>query len=777
MKRTARIHNRPPSTYGFRKPYEFAAISIRWQPTFSYIQNARNYSTNTKTITTPNFGTIPMPDVGNLDARHQDLSNVQIESVSDISVSALRGPWLMLFTESGSAAGKLLPSGELMIESNGIVYFRPGSELGHGIGRIELSTDGNFSMTLETYLYEQKAKFPPNEPDTFVFTGIVQRAVVGSHGTSIFTFNGRVVHTSDANRSFQFQAAKMDGWSEETHAATAYRPDLTLTHSLERIIPPMSSFPLRPKLDLAKYKVGDVPNIYYIPNWCSAGEEETMLKILQATPNEAKQQLDRRKVQEYGGTMCSTCNTSFVSEGNLPTWCTQVCNGLTETGVFTPATFPNNVRIHEYEMNEGIGPHVDGPIYVPVVAILSLASSCVMSFYPRREPYENPMDHYNDTFKFDGEISKQKPICSIVLEPRSLIVFSHDIYWYHPHGIRAESVDSLKEEETGPIVNSHLLEQIPASTKSLPRTYRVGVTVRHLLPRCNHQPTRAEHFMNEAYTQLHGIPKAAEQTAASKISRKPTPAESPVPIAPEPPQRKKNVLPKIRGSAGPVGLEGKRNIHQPTGSSGSSVEGFPTTPHAHDNCSNHTIPGQSPMQSPQSATSAHPAGGPQNHTMAVGNFHPHGNHPAVAPMPWQSPMPAHPYYMPCYVPMVPMCPFPVSSPFMNQFSQGPPPSPPPSYPPPTVESDRQKTEISGKLSDILNRIHSVEENISKLESTVENIKSTDSPIDANATSQILQGLMQSHMRLKEDHGEILDRVCKAVVETNHMVKNIPKRDS
>ena len=52
------------------------------------------------------------------------------------------------------------------------------------------------------------------------------------------------------------------------------------------------------------------------------------------------------------------------------------------------------------------------------------------------------------------------------------------LYWYHPHGIRAEAADSLSEADSGPIVNRHLMAPASHAQQSLPRQYRVGVTVR-----------------------------------------------------------------------------------------------------------------------------------------------------------------------------------------------------------------------------------------------------------------------------------------------------------
>lgn len=259
-------------------------------------------------------------------------------------------------------------------------------------------------------------------------------------------------------------------------------------------------------LNLPAYAVGTIPGIYYIPDYVSESEEAQIVSRVRNTPAELKTKIKKRTVQEWGCAMCDTCKQSFVYEACMPHWIQQCNDMLVYDGLFTPTTFPNSVRIHEYEKGEGIGPHCDGPIYVPLVTVLSLASTSVMNFYPRRAPYEsNPMEHYNDTFHFaEGDIGKQTPIQSVVMEPRSLLVFSGEAYYYHPHGVSDREVDSLLPEHAGEVVNGHLLRD--KAVREVPRTYRVSITTRNLLTRCTHQPTRAEYGMKRAWYMYHQLP-------------------------------------------------------------------------------------------------------------------------------------------------------------------------------------------------------------------------------------------------------------------------------
>ena len=455
-----------------------------------------------ETLSTPSFGPlVPPTSTGSSNSTPVEVSNVSMHALSDLNASEMHGPWLLILPEldySGGKDSQPIPSGELLMLPCGTAYYRPGAELGYGVGKFEVTAGGMLQMRLEIYVYAQTSKQPATNSRILTFEGIVQNAKIGSHNAEIYTCNGKVALEGSDMATGEFQMAKMANWNAETQNPPPYAPNEELMRELEKVIPPIESFPRRRRVDFTKHSVGTIPHVYYVPEWVTTEEESTMLRILKNTPSEVKSKLQKRLVQEYGGSMCSTCNTSFVSEGNLPTWCNQVCDGLLQSSVFTPATFPNNVRVHEYQPGEGIAPHVDGPIYVPRVAILSLAAPTLISFYPRREPYANPMDHYDDTFKFDGEIAKERPIQSLILEPRSLLVFSSDAYWLHPHGITDKLEDSLLEEHAGPIVNRSVVHCVPPTATKLARKYRVGVTVRNLLPRCNHQPTRAEYFLSRA---------------------------------------------------------------------------------------------------------------------------------------------------------------------------------------------------------------------------------------------------------------------------------------
>lgn len=458
-----------------------------------------------------------------------DISAADITTTPAVSICVkkhLYGPWLVMSDTL---------QGELFIDHDAFIFYRPANGLGYGIGKLTLMNAGEagtvFTMKLETYVYSHTAAFAPQTGTSTEVTGMVNRISNATSNYETLTLSGifRSVPTGQKQvdqTPGQFNAAKLSPWDPST-AEAPYSGNQALMEVFKEIFPEelqldshlrrekgaetsakmKASAPIGTKhLDLEQYKVGSIPGIYYIPDYISEREEAQMLGMLSKTPVEFKSKLTKRTVQEWGCTMCGECNQSFVADVNMPPWVQQCTDMLVYDGIFTPATFPNSVRIHEYEKGEGIGPHCDGPIYVPVVTVLSLASTSVMNFYPRQEPYlDKPMDHYNDTFKFsEGQIGSQTPVQTVVMEPRSLLVFMGDAYYHYPHGVSDKEVDDLSPEVSGEVVNRQFLRD--KDIMKVHREYRVSLTTRNLLTRCNHQPSRAEYAMKRAWHLYHHLP-------------------------------------------------------------------------------------------------------------------------------------------------------------------------------------------------------------------------------------------------------------------------------
>ncbi|KAF7369792.1 hypothetical protein MVEN_00311700 [Mycena venus] len=96
---------------------------------------------------------------------------------------------------------------------------------------------------------------------------------------------------------------------------------------------------------------------------------------------------------------------------------------------------------------QGIMPHEDGPAYFPVVATISLGSHCVFHYYQ----YKEGADGGTVT---GGRSIDPKPILSVLLEPRSVVISEHALYSSHLHAIREieEDIITAGNATTPPMV-------------------------------------------------------------------------------------------------------------------------------------------------------------------------------------------------------------------------------------------------------------------------------------------------------------------------------------
>uniref|UniRef100_A0A7S3RTL6 Alpha-ketoglutarate-dependent dioxygenase AlkB-like domain-containing protein n=1 Tax=Emiliania huxleyi TaxID=2903 RepID=A0A7S3RTL6_EMIHU len=139
----------------------------------------------------------------------------------------------------------------------------------------------------------------------------------------------------------------------------------------------------RPEYDAEAHAVDcGVRGIAHIAEWCSAEEEEAMLRCTDGAPAHRWTRLRGRRLQSLGGTPSSS--DGGMTREPLPSWVQSVCDELVRCGVFPHDQPPNHVLLNEYRPGQGIDPHKDGPLYAPRVAILSLSSRAPPPPHARR---------------------------------------------------------------------------------------------------------------------------------------------------------------------------------------------------------------------------------------------------------------------------------------------------------------------------------------------------------------------------------------------------------
>eukprot|EP00271_Cylindrocystis_brebissonii_P013399 TRINITY_DN33198_c0_g1_i1.p1 TRINITY_DN33198_c0_g1~~TRINITY_DN33198_c0_g1_i1.p1 ORF type:complete len:583 (+),score=62.03 TRINITY_DN33198_c0_g1_i1:143-1750(+) len=88
--------------------------------------------------------------------------------------------------------------------------------------------------------------------------------------------------------------------------------------------------------------------------------------------------MKNRRLQEWGGVV----HGKGLIAQPLPPWLTAITKRMkTDAGDWFPSPI-NHVLVNEYGPGQGIMAHQDGPVYFPVVAILSLGAPATMDFTP-----------------------------------------------------------------------------------------------------------------------------------------------------------------------------------------------------------------------------------------------------------------------------------------------------------------------------------------------------------------------------------------------------------
>nr|XP_025656570.1 histone-lysine N-methyltransferase ASHH3 isoform X3 [Arachis hypogaea] len=186
------------------------------------------------------------------------------------------------------------------------------------------------------------------------------------------------------------------------------------------------------KEKLDSYKVGSLPTVIYIPDFITDSEQSFLLNNIYGAPASKWKLLKNRRLQNWGGVV----HEKGLLPQPLPPWLTNLTQKISEESELFPSAI-NHVLINEYLPNQGIMPHQDGPAYFPVVAILSLGSPVVMDFTPHARFKLDPQDvNGNDSDGEDKRLDDNYLPFSVLLMPRSLLIFKDKAYSDYLHGIK-----------------------------------------------------------------------------------------------------------------------------------------------------------------------------------------------------------------------------------------------------------------------------------------------------------------------------------------------------
>jgi alkylated DNA repair dioxygenase AlkB len=149
----------------------------------------------------------------------------------------------------------------------------------------------------------------------------------------------------------------------------------------------------------------------------SQKEKDMEKKITPASENDHEWiSLRQRRVKKY---IRNRNQVENEISSNWPDWIQNLILTLFEP-IFPESYPPNHVLVNEYSPPNGcILPHQDGPMYFPLVAILSLGGNATMEFIPHRKFQEKNL---LNSFKLE-------------LEKRSFLVIKDEVYNDYLHGV------------------------------------------------------------------------------------------------------------------------------------------------------------------------------------------------------------------------------------------------------------------------------------------------------------------------------------------------------
>ena len=165
-----------------------------------------------------------------------------------------------------------------------------------------------------------------------------------------------------------------------------------------------------------------------------------------------------RQLQNWGGL---PKEKGMIAEP-IPSWLQDQIDKIQDLGVFPTGQKPNHILINEYKPGQGISPHLDGNLFHPIIATISLKSHCVLNYYEPLEDPNAPCSSLESRLKF-----------KLYIPQRSLLLVKDKMFHHYLHGIEEINCDIRDNDLIIPDV-------IDANDLTLERKTRISLTIRHV---------------------------------------------------------------------------------------------------------------------------------------------------------------------------------------------------------------------------------------------------------------------------------------------------------
>jgi alkylated DNA repair protein alkB family protein 6 len=191
--------------------------------------------------------------------------------------------------------------------------------------------------------------------------------------------------------------------------------------------------------DAHRRRLGGVNGLSYARNFIGAKDAIALERALLREPAAWWTAISNgRRVMNVGG---GSPSTLFVEgdETREPGYVSRLRALLVHRRVFTHA--PNHVLVNEYVGDAGILAHSDGDVYADDVAIITLRGGALIEFWPATG---DTISDGRDDEDEDAQRVLPRPVVSVYLEPRSVLMYSGDAYRLR-HGIRRKKSDVITD--------------------------------------------------------------------------------------------------------------------------------------------------------------------------------------------------------------------------------------------------------------------------------------------------------------------------------------------
>ncbi|KAI4498790.1 hypothetical protein M0802_005965 [Mischocyttarus mexicanus] len=205
--------------------------------------------------------------------------------------------------------------------------------------------------------------------------------------------------------------------------------------------------------------VKEIPEMArYIPNFITEEEERKIINHIDTVPLPKWTQLSNRRLQNWGGIPHPK---GMIAE-EIPHWLRFYMDKITSLNIFEKDKPPNHVLINEYLPGQGIMAHSDGPLFYPMVTTISCGTHTLLDFYK-----------HNDIM----EPQQLKLEFSLLLERRSLLILSGELYHNYLHAIAQTCSDTISKTM---IKNLDICAAEYNEGQVIERGVRLSLTIRHV---------------------------------------------------------------------------------------------------------------------------------------------------------------------------------------------------------------------------------------------------------------------------------------------------------